>query len=361
MTTPSLVLSTRSKAEDLTADDAGHTVFLIVAGSTVQESSAALEQFWGPCSAAACVPTNRRPRGVVADGRFAGGWAPCSPSRPDLDGHTGTVLSALSPARRRLLFTMVTLVLIAVVLVVVAVMRSGTSNTPTAQVQQSQPGPVLLVPGYGGSTSSLDVLAGRLRHGGRDTTVVSLPGDGTGDLTAQARVLGAAVAAARSRTGAGSVDVVGYSAGGVVARIWAADLGGSAQARRIVTLGSPHHGTQIAGLAVGLLPSQCPVACRQLAPDSPLLAALNRGDETPDGPQWVSIWTTADQVVTPPASASLQGAIDIPVQSVCAPSTVDHANLPRDPMVGAMVAAELGRGPTVRLDPGDCARLSVTP
>lgn len=271
------------------------------------------------------------------------------------------MLAALSPARRRLLLAAAALVLVLAVVVAVAVTRGRTSISSAAQVQQSRPGPVLLVPGYGGSTTSLDVLAARLREGGRDATVVTLPGGGTGDLTAQARALGMAVTAARARTGAGSVDVIGYSAGGVVARIWAADLGGAAQARRIVTLGSPHHGTQLAGLAAGLLPSQCPIACQQLTPDSPVLAALNGGDETPDGPEWVSIWTTADQVVTPPSSASLTGAIDIPVQSVCAASTVDHGNLPRDPLVGAMVAAELGSGATVTLGATDCARLSVTP
>lgn len=276
-------------------------------------------------------------------------------------GTLDAVLTALSPLRRRLLLSVAALVLVGAVVIVAAAVRGRTSNVPSAQVQQSQPGPVLLVPGYGGSTDALGVLAARLRQAGRDATVVALPGSGTGDLTAQARVLGAAVAAARTRTGSGSVDVVGYSAGGVVTRIWAADLGGAAQARRIVTLGSPHHGTEIAGLAAGLLPSQCPTACQQLAPDSPVLAALNRGDETPNGPEWVSLWTTADQVVTPPSSASLQGAIDIPVQSVCASSTVDHGNLPRDPLVGAIVAAELGSGPTVRLGAGDCARLSVTP
>src|SRR4051812_40150067 len=195
---------------------------------------------------------------------------------------------------------------------------------------QQAPGPVLLVPGYGGSTGSLTVLADTLRHAGKDVTIVALPGDATGDLNEQARALGRAASAALRRTDAGSVDVVGYSAGGVVARLWVRDAGGRDVARRGVTLGAPHHRTELAGLGA-LIPGVCPTACRQLAPDSDLLAALNRDGE-PDGPAYVSIWTTRDDVVIPADSARLPGALNIVVQSVCVGDSVRHGALPRDPV-----------------------------
>ena len=94
--------------------------------------------------------------------------------------------------------------------------------------------------------------------------------------------------------------MVGYSAGGIVARLWVADLGGDALARRVVTLGSPNHGTDLAALAGGLGSTACPEACQQLAPDSALLAGLNAGDETPAGPVWVALWTEDDKTVVPP-------------------------------------------------------------
>jgi triacylglycerol lipase len=268
------------------------------------------------------------------------------------------VLAGLSPARRRLVLALLALVVVAAAVVAALVVprSSGGDDGSTAAAQEDTPGPVLLVPGYGGSTSSLRPLADRLTAAGRDATVVAVPGDGTGDLTASADALGTAVDDALERTGAGSVDVVGYSAGGVIARIWAAD-GGADQARRVLTLGSPHHGTTIADLAVGILPAECPEGCRQLTTDSDLLAQLNAGDETPAGPSWVSVWTTADQTVTPPDSARLAGAVELPVQDVCPDSRVGHGQLPTDPLVQGIVLAELAAGPPVQLTTADCARL----
>jgi triacylglycerol lipase len=270
------------------------------------------------------------------------------------------VLAGLSPARRRLLLALLAVVVVAAAAVVAAVvvprLSDGGSSTTTAAAADDPPGPVLLVPGYGGSTSSLQTLADRLRAEGRDATVVPVPGEGTGDLNASADVLGTAVDDALQRSGATSVDVVGYSAGGVIARLWAAD-GGAEQARRIVTLGSPHHGTTVADLAAGFVPAECPEGCRQLTTTSELLARLNAGDETPEGPTWVSVWTTADQTVTPPESAELDGAVGLRVQDVCADSRVGHGQLPSDALVQAIVLAQLAAGPPVELGAGDCARL----
>jgi triacylglycerol esterase/lipase EstA (alpha/beta hydrolase family) len=234
----------------------------------------------------------------------------------------------------------------------------GSSAQPTAAVAQDRPGPILFVPGYGGSTSALTVLADKLSALGRVTQVVQLPGDGTGDLNQQAKTLDTDARNLLSRTGASSVDVVGYSAGGVVTRIWLRDLGGAKLTRRVVTLGSPQHGTELAGLAAGLLPGACPVACQQLQAGSSVLAALNAGSEVPKGPTFVSIWTSHDDVVLPPQSAVLDGALNLEVQAICAASTVNHSNLPSDPLVGAIVSRELAAGPPTALGAADCAKLS---
>jgi len=273
------------------------------------------------------------------------------------------VLSALAPARRRVVLVAAAVVAVPMVVggATLALQaanggRFGAAAT-TAQAPQDQPGPVLLVPGYGGSVTALNPLARALRAEGKDVTVVRLPGNGTGDLRVQAMSLGAEAAAARIRTGAPSVDVVGYSAGGVVARYWVQELDGRRQTRRLVTLGSPNHGTDVAELGT-LFDGGCPVACQQLRPTSPLLGTLDK-DVAADGPRVVSIWTTLDDVVLPPDSARLTGAVNVTVQSVCATSRVRHSGLPGDPVVQRIVGAQLGAGLPPLLGPGDCGRLSV--
>lgn len=249
------------------------------------------------------------------------------------------MFDTLAPARRRFVIAVVTL---AVLLLVGAVVGYAvTRPDPVDPVSQKSQGPILLVPGYGGSTTSLQVMQNALKQDGRDVTIVELAGDGTGDLRVQSDVLDDAVQSALSRTGADSVDVVGFSAGGVIARLWVKDKGGSL-ARRVVTLGSPQHGTDLAGLAGDLTPDTCPIGCQQLAVDSDLLRGLNAGDETPPGPRWVSIWTINDETVVPPDSASLEGALDFSVQSVCSSANLEHGDLPRDPIVIAMTELELG-------------------
>jgi hypothetical protein len=171
--------------------------------------------------------------------------------------------------------------------------------------------------------------------------IVEPVGDGTGDLRVQAEHLGQVAARVREDAGAASVDVVGYSAGGVVARIWVRDDGGAKLARRVLTLGSPHHGSSQAALGAEFA-GGCAAACEQLIPDSDLLRRLNAGDETPDGPLWATVRSTSDQVVTPVDSAALSGALNIVVQEVCPASTTAHGDLPSSPVVLATLGSVLG-------------------
>lgn len=250
------------------------------------------------------------------------------------------MLGALSPQRRRLVVSSAALVGFVIMVIVAAAFVRSVSGTRAA-VPQGQPGPVVLVPGYGGDITSLAPLAAALRGLGRTVRVVAPIDGGTGDLGAQAARLGDIAEEVREETGAPSVDVIGYSAGGVVGRLWVRDHGGAEVARRVLTLGSPHHGSSQAALGRDLA-GGCPPACEQLAPDSDLLRRLNAGDETPDGPQWVTVRTSNDEVVTPVDSAALDGALNLLVQEACPGATTTHGGLPSDPVVLAALVSALG-------------------
>ncbi|NMH94009.1 lipase [Pseudonocardia bannensis] len=256
-----------------------------------------------------------------------------------------------------LILVLAAVVLVAAVVVGVRVMGSaGPSVAPSARPAQDMPGAVLLVPGYGGGRDVLLTLAGRIEAAtGRSAEVLTLAGDGTGDLSAQVAVLDDAVDTALA-AGAPSVDVIGYSAGGVVTALWVVREDGASKARRVVTLGAPLHGTTLAAAGAALAPDACPVACRQLVPGSAELTELDRERVAAELP-WLSVWTADDEIVTPPDTARLDGAVNVPVQSVCTGARVSHSALPADPVVTGLVLRALSAGPLVGAGPGDCSSL----
>ena len=230
------------------------------------------------------------------------------------------MLDGLSPARRRLVLGVVALALVAVVVAAGALW--ATRDEAVRPVSQGTPGPVLLVPGYGGGTAALDVLADALRAAGPGRSWSSTcPATAPATSTSRRAALDRAVGPAMQRAGARSVDVVGYSAGGVVARLWVArprrrqrrPAGSSRSARRTTAPTWP----ALAGDARRRAPA--PTACQQLAPDSDLLRALNAGDETPAGPALGrrSGPTRRQDRRAARLRRRSTGALDFTVQSVC--------------------------------------------
>jgi triacylglycerol lipase len=286
---------------------------------------------------------------------------PC-PDRPRLDlaaaGCTMRVMRAigwwggLSPRRRLLVVGLAVAVAAGAIVGVVGLLGGRPAVT---SANENRPGDVLLVPGYGGSTTALDGLAAKISAAGRTAIVVHLAGDGTGDLRVQANVLNGYVNQALS-AGSGPVTVIGYSAGGVVAWLWDEEYRGVTKARRIITLGSPLHGADLAGLGAAFVPSECPTACQQLVPDSAMLTSLQQ-TAVATRPPWLSLWTTDDQVVQPPESARLPGAVNVPLQSVCPGVSIQHGQLPTAPLVVGIVLRALRASSLTAPRPSDCQSL----
>jgi hypothetical protein len=75
------------------------------------------------------------------------------------------------------------------VLTVTALVAVRLSGGTGAASEQAEPATVLLVPGYGGGTSGMAVLARAVRAEGRPAVLVRLPANGTGDLRESAQAL----------------------------------------------------------------------------------------------------------------------------------------------------------------------------
>jgi triacylglycerol esterase/lipase EstA (alpha/beta hydrolase family) len=129
----------------------------------------------------------------------------------------------------------------------------------------------VLVPGYGGNTTGLGILAAALQKDDRFTKVVDLGPASVGDLSLQADIVDDAVEDTLAESGAEKVDIVSFSAGGIAVRLWMDAHDGASITRRVVTLSAPNHGTEVS-----------------------LMRSLAEHDKTPTGPTWVptSPWRT---------------------------------------------------------------------
>lgn len=207
-----------------------------------------------------------------------------------------------------------------------------TAQSPVAEDIAAVPDSLVMIPGYGGGNAQLQPLAALLREEGTKVVFLDI-GDGTGDLRGYAS--DAVASADRLRAeGAQSVAVLGYSAGGITARIAATD--DPEAFSRVITLASPHQGTTLAEL--GSITGQCPEACQQMRPGSDLLTDLPGAS---DSETWLSVYSTTDEVIIPPTSSELDGATVLSIQSLCTDRSVSHSRVPTDSLTTAAVSAFL--------------------
>jgi triacylglycerol lipase len=189
---------------------------------------------------------------------------------------------------------------------------------------------VLLIPGLGGNTSALDGIDTQLKAAGLKTIIANI-GDGQGDLSQYANDIAA------KHNSLDAYSIIGYSAGGLIARSIAQEH--PDKVVRAATIASPHQGSGLAQLGSLFGGSRCNTACRQIAPGSDYLNSLNGA---PDNKTWLSLWTSGDEAVTPASNAELDGAINVRVQD-CAVGELTHSSIVRDPTVIRM-AVEFMQG-----------------
>jgi triacylglycerol esterase/lipase EstA (alpha/beta hydrolase family) len=143
--------------------------------------------------------------------------------------------------------------------------------------------------------------------------------------------LAAKIAAVRTATGASRVVLVGHSLGGLVARAYLREFG-DAQVSRLITVGTPHHGSMFAWL----FPGWC---LAQMRPGNAWLAALNRDEGAPPPAPITALWSRHDTMVVPQVSAMLDGAENVALIGI------GHNALLRDKQVMERVAREIATSP----------------
>lgn len=198
--------------------------------------------------------------------------------------------------------------------------------------------PVLLIHGYVNNAGALWRLWQRLCAAGLRVHTINLE-PVYADIDSYAPQIAARIDAIRVQTGADAVTLVCHSMGGLAARAYLRDCQVTGRAHgvaKVVTLGTPHHGTVFARI-------ERSQNGRQMHPDSPWLATLAEHEHGAWPCPLVSIYSMDDNVVAPPTSAELAGARNLPLAGI------GHISLPLAGRVIDLVLAEAA--PPVKAPP----------
>ena len=168
--------------------------------------------------------------------------------------------------------------------------------------------PVVLIPGIYCNSAIWWWLVRRLRAQGlRNLFPVTLEPP-LASIDALARQLADEIERVCRQTQASRVVLIGHSMGGLIARAYLRDFG-AARVARVITLASPHHGSELARHAIG-------ANGWQLRPGNDWLVALNAAEREAPGVPIVSLFSWHDNYVAPQDSAILAHADNVPFVGV---------------------------------------------
>ncbi|HEY5921037.1 MAG TPA: alpha/beta fold hydrolase [Kofleriaceae bacterium] len=121
---------------------------------------------------------------------------------------------------------------------------------PLPGSRQQGPRPIIVIHGYAMNRANFVPLAFRLARVGLGP-IFGFEYWTLGRVAAGARQLAWFVEQVQAATGSPQVDIIGHSMGGVVGRYYVQLLGGDGAVAHLVTLGSPHIGTDVSELGIG--------------------------------------------------------------------------------------------------------------
>lgn len=186
--------------------------------------------------------------------------------------------------------------------------------------------PALLVHGYLCNSGYWDALSPVLLEHGINHRALSLEPI-FGSIDAYVPQLELAIETLCHENACETIDLVAHSMGGLAIRAYLRQHG-TRRIRRIITLGTPHHGTHMANTGAG-------INCTQMARDdgsdgdgrSEWLRELAQAEGTSVHSRFVSIYSHHDNIISPQTSSHLEGAINVELGGI------GHVRLARHPKV----------------------------
>ncbi len=192
--------------------------------------------------------------------------------------------------------------------------------------------PVLLLHGVGCNAGVWFGMQGFLEKQGVGPVYALSYGPPLSSIETFADQVAQKVAAIRAATGAEQVVLVGHSMGGLVGLAYLRHGGDSV--RRLITIGTPFHGSRHANMMFG-------AAMRDLRPGSPFLTDIDEPGRYAGNVPVVSLWSWHDSMVTPQTSSRLDWAENIPIAGIA------HNALLGDRSVWIRVAEEIRKSRAV--------------
>jgi triacylglycerol lipase len=165
------------------------------------------------------------------------------------------------------------------------------------------PRPILLVHGIIHNRSAFMSLQRRMEKVGWENVFTMNYNTFHGNILQMVEELGRKIEMVLKKTGSDQIDIVAHSLGGIVGRTYMSLGEGRGKVRRLITLGTPHQGTQLSffakGLSRGALDSDLRV-------DSYLIRLLMQ-TELPNKSEIVSIHSPFDWTVVPSENSNCKG------------------------------------------------------
>ena len=190
------------------------------------------------------------------------------------------------------------------------------------------PRPIIVVHGYAMNRANFRPLARRLAAAGLGP-ILGFEYWSLGKTGSAARKLGELIEEVRARYGCAQVDVIGHSMGGVVGRYHVSLAGGDGVVANLVTLGSPHRGTDASAVGIGR-------PAKELLLGSTLVQRLAAAGP-PRHTRLTVVWSRSDALVPGARQARVDHADELLFDDL------GHLGLLTDPRVATAIIERLSR------------------